>query len=345
MPTTKIADVIVPEIFNPYVINRVTDKSALVRSGIIATNPELDALASAGGKIIHMPHWNDLGGESQVLSDTVPLNVDKITTGQDQARLHMRGNAWGANDLAGALAGSDPMKAIGELVSDFWVRDEQRILIASLKGVFSAANMTGNIYDPSAATDGSELFSSKGFLTAQFKLGDAYDALTAIAVHSMTYAAMLEKDMIEFIPDSQGKPIAKYRGLDIVVDDNMPVVGGVYTSYLFGRGAFGYATQVSIYVEVDITTNAGFPINGITLVKDEIVRLIGGTASDGTIYVGSQMGEDVIVSQLTRAVFNITGIDDAKVRVGTAAGSLGTANLVIVDNQVAQTDTSKVTVI
>lgn len=241
MPTTKIADVIVPEIFNPYVINRVTDKSALVRSGIIATNPELDALASAGGKIIHMPHWNDLGGESQVLSDTVPLNVDKITTGQDQARLHMRGNAWGANDLAGALAGSDPMKAIGELVSDFWVRDEQRILIASLKGVFSAANMTGNIYDPSAATDGSELFSSKGFLTAQFKLGDAYDALTAIAVHSMTYAAMLEKDMIEFIPDSQGKPIAKYRGLDIVVDDNMPVVGGVYTSYLFGRGAFGYA--------------------------------------------------------------------------------------------------------
>ncbi|WP_214810939.1 baseplate J/gp47 family protein [Exiguobacterium sp. s127] len=108
---------------------------------------------------------------------------------------------------------------------------------------------------------------------------------------------------------------------------------------------FDYATQVSIYVEVDITTNAGFPINGITLVKDEIVRLIGGTASDGTIYVGSQMGEDVIVSQLTRAVFNITGIDDAKVRVGTSAASLGTANLVIADNQVAQTDTAKVSVI
>ncbi|WP_214849021.1 baseplate J/gp47 family protein [Exiguobacterium sp. s138] len=108
---------------------------------------------------------------------------------------------------------------------------------------------------------------------------------------------------------------------------------------------FDYAAQVSIYVEVDVTTNAGFPANGITLVKDEIVQLIGGTASDGTIYVGSQMGEDVIVSQLTRAVLNITGIDDAKVRIGTSAGTLGTANLVIADNQVAQTDTAKVTVI
>lgn len=239
--STKIADVIVPEVFNPYIINRTTQKSALVRSGIIAQNPELTKLAQSGGRLLQMPHWNDLTGESQVLSDTDPLNVDKITTGKDQARLHLRGNAWGANDLAGALAGSDPMNAIGELVSDFWVRDEQRILVASLKGLFLAPSMAANVYDPSAAADGTEKFSAEGFLQAQFKLGDAYDALVAIGVHSVTYASMLAKDMIEFIPDSQGKPIAKYRGLDIIVDDNMPVVGGVYTSYLFGRGAFGFA--------------------------------------------------------------------------------------------------------
>lgn len=108
---------------------------------------------------------------------------------------------------------------------------------------------------------------------------------------------------------------------------------------------FDYAAQISIFVEVDVTTNAGFPANGQTLIKDEVVKLIGGTASDGTIYVGSQMGEDVIISQITRAVFNITGIDDAKVRIGTSAGTLGTTNLVIADNQVAQTDTAKVTVV
>jgi len=108
---------------------------------------------------------------------------------------------------------------------------------------------------------------------------------------------------------------------------------------------FDFAAQVSVYIEVDITTNAGFPAGGDILIKDEMVRLIGGTASDGTIYIGLQMGEDVIISQLNRAVFNIPGIDDVKIRVGTVAGSLAATNLVIADNQVAQTDTMKVTVI
>lgn len=128
-----------------------------------------------------------------------------------------------------------------------------------------------------------------------------------------------------------------------------PMGTQVRTVYDASRNAqtvrFDYATQVNIYIEVDITTNVGFPANGIMLVKDEIVKKLGGTASDGTIYVSSQMGEDVIISQLTRSVFNVPGIEDARLRVGTSAGSLGTTNLVIADNQVAQTDTAKVTVI
>ena len=43
---TKVADVIVPEVFNPYVIERTAELSALVQSGIIETGPELDKLAS-----------------------------------------------------------------------------------------------------------------------------------------------------------------------------------------------------------------------------------------------------------------------------------------------------------
>lgn len=108
---------------------------------------------------------------------------------------------------------------------------------------------------------------------------------------------------------------------------------------------FDFATEVSIYVEVDVTTTVAFPVDGVQRVKDEIVKLIGGTASDGTIYVGSQMGEDVFISQLTRAVFAIPGIIDAQVRAGKTAGSLGTTNIALASNEVAQTDPSKVTVI
>ncbi|MFQ7236777.1 MAG: hypothetical protein ACLRPU_18040 [Enterococcus hulanensis] len=69
---TKIADVIVPDVFNQYVIERTAELSAFYQSGIISHNPELDKLATAGGKLINMPFWEDLDGEDEVLSDTTP---------------------------------------------------------------------------------------------------------------------------------------------------------------------------------------------------------------------------------------------------------------------------------
>ena len=245
--TVRISNIIVPEIFNQYVINRTTEKSALVRSGIIVTNPELDALAKAGGTLINMPHFNDLGGQSQLLSDTTPLTVNGLTTGKDVARLHLRGNAWGANELAGALAGADPMNAIVDQVADFWAQDQQRMLIATLNGVFASATMADLVHDISAeATDNK--FSTKAFLAAQFKLGDAYAHLTALGVHSAVFQYMNELDLIETDRDSNGNIISRYRGFEVVVDDNTPYdeQTGVFTTYLFGKGAIGYGEGVPV---------------------------------------------------------------------------------------------------
>ena len=46
MAITKIADVIVPELFNRYVINRTMELSAFFQSGIVVNSPDFDALAS-----------------------------------------------------------------------------------------------------------------------------------------------------------------------------------------------------------------------------------------------------------------------------------------------------------
>lgn len=124
--STKIADVIVPEVFNPYVIERTAELSALVKCGIIVKDKELDALALAGGRLINMPYWKDLNGDDEVLDDNGALTPGKITAGQDVAALLMRGKAWSVNDLATALSGDDPMKAIGDLVAEYWARQRQK---------------------------------------------------------------------------------------------------------------------------------------------------------------------------------------------------------------------------
>jgi len=61
---TRIADIIVPSVFNPYVIQRTAELSAFSQSGIITNSPELDRLAFAGGKFINMPYFNDLAFSS-----------------------------------------------------------------------------------------------------------------------------------------------------------------------------------------------------------------------------------------------------------------------------------------
>lgn len=238
MATTKIADVIVPEHFAPYVIERTTEKSRLFQSGIVAPVAELNIMGQEGGTTVTLPYWNDLQGRSQILSDTVPLVVKKITTNRDVAVLHARGDAWGANDLATALSGADPMGAIADLVADYWNRDMQAMLISTLEGAMKA--IPANVLDVSAVSN-NQMINADTILDATQKLGDAKMGLTAMIMHSMTENVLVKQQLIEYALDMDGLPtIPMYMGKQVIVDDTMPVVNGVYTTYLFGRGAIGY---------------------------------------------------------------------------------------------------------
>lgn len=259
MAATKIADVIVPSIFNPYVRTRTMELSALASSGIMKDMPELNILGQKGGTTIVMPYWNDLTGVEQNLSDSASLTVNKITSGTDVAVLNARGNAWGVNDLSKALSGDDPMAAIGDLVAAFWARRLQAQLISVLGGAFAAASMSGNVSDISALTGGAQIIGGTSTVDAVYKMGDAFGQLTAIAVHSAVMAKLVKDELIVYRANSEGKlVIPTYLGLDVIVDDGMPVATGTYTSYIFGSGAIGYADAAApVPTETDRDTLAG----------------------------------------------------------------------------------------
>ena len=83
------------------------------------------------------------------------------------------------------------------------------------------------------------------FVDATQRLGDRGDRLVAVAMHSAVEAALRKLDLIDFIPDSQGEAqIRTFQGRRVIVDDGCPSRAGttdglVYTTYLFGLGAFG----------------------------------------------------------------------------------------------------------
>ena len=237
MPKTTVADVIVPEVFNPYVVQKTAELSALYQSGIVATSDELNSLAASGGRLINMPFWNDLDGDDEVLSDTAPLDVDQITSGQDIAVLLMRGKAWSVNDLAKALSGDDPMATIGQMVAGYWARRMQATLLSILEGVFASTSMAANVYDTA------ERISADNTILAIQCLGDAKSKLTGFMMHSAVEADLARQDLIEFVKDSTASvEVPTYLGKRVIVDDGCPVdvVNGVYTTYIFGQGAIGY---------------------------------------------------------------------------------------------------------
>lgn len=258
MSYTKLSDIIKPELFNPYVINETTKLSAFFQSGIVGTDAELDTLAkkAGGGSTLNMPYWNDLDGDSQVLNDTDDLVPQNINAGQDKAVLILRGNAWSSHDLAATMSGSDPMRAIASRVGAYWSREMQKVVFAELSGAFANADMDDNKLDVSGNADG--VYSAETFIDAAYKLGDHESLLTAVGMHSATMASAVKQDLIEFVKDSQsGIRIPTYMNKRVIVDDSMPVETledgtKVFTSYLFGAGALGYAEgQPEVPTETD----------------------------------------------------------------------------------------------
>ncbi len=253
MADTKIADVIVPEVFNPYVWQRTVELTRMRMGGIVSNDAELNRLAEAGGSSINMPFWNDLEGDDEILSDSDALDPAKITAGQDKAVLHMRGKAWAVNDLAASLAGDDPIRGAADLVANYWVRKQQSVMISSLQGVFAdnVANDGSDMVLDIGIADGNNaaeanLFSGEAFIDAEATFGDAINSVVGVGVHSVIYNRMKKLGLIEFIPDDEAKgQIATFQGKRVIVDDTCKrVAGGTsgfkYTSYLFGNGAIGY---------------------------------------------------------------------------------------------------------
>ncbi len=279
MADTRLADVIVPEAYSPYMAVDSPEVTRFLDSGVVVRNENLDGHASSGGNVAHLPFWKDLDATSEpnIGSDNpaVKSTPDKITAGKQRALIAYLNNSWSAMDLVGELAGSDPVARIVSRTNTYWSRQWQRRLIASCVGILAnnvkTAATGGNDGDMvvSIATDATgdptdaELFGGEAYIDAELTLGDQIGATTAIGMHSVIYGRARKLDLIEFVKESDAAPaIPYYMGKRVIVDDGLPVTQGTnrltFTTVLFGAGAFGYGEgSPKVPVEVDRLPDSG----------------------------------------------------------------------------------------
>ncbi|WP_125607274.1 major capsid protein [Lapidilactobacillus bayanensis] len=238
---TRVIDTITPEVFNAYMDQYSTEKSAIIQSGVAVPDERVSKMITAGGKMVTMPFWNDLNGDDEVVGDgDKELSTGKITSSSDTAAVLYRGRGWSVNEMAAVLSGSDPVRAVLNKIGNYWLRREQSILINTLNGVFSGptAALKDHLNVTQAGIDG------KAFLDTKQLLGDHADSLSLTVMHSAVYTELQKQQLIDFIPTAQADvKIPTYLGYRVVVDDALkPTAEGTYTTYLLAAGSFGRNT-------------------------------------------------------------------------------------------------------
>ena len=272
---TKIADVVVPEVFSPYVQQLTEEKSRLVQSGVVVRDAAMDEDLAGGGLTFNTPSFRDLENDDDNVStddETSDSTPNKIGTAQEISVRLSRNQSWSSMDLTSALAGTDPMERIASRVAMYWVRRLQVIYLSTLVGVFAdndAAPTGGDQHveddmtvDVSAGAfvEGVTNFTAESFIDAAVTMGDSQDLLTAIMVHSIVKARMEKNNLIDFIPDARGEvDIPFFLGREVIVDDGMPNPStGVFHSYIMGAGHMRWGRgDPKVPTEIDRKPAAG----------------------------------------------------------------------------------------
>ena len=274
---TLRSDIIIPEIFTPYLIEETTKRDAFLASGVVQPMAELNATED-GGDYINVPFYAaNLASTFEVLTDSSSLTPGKITADKQRAAVVHRGNAFESRDLAAMAAGSDPMAAIGQKLASYIANERQKDLLSCCAGVFGAVGDTSGAAFAGLAVDGgsgdtpTEL-GPRQIVKAKSLLGDQGEKLSTIVLHPNVYYSLMERRAIDFIYDdngvadtaaSQGSTanafgqvqVPTFMGLRVIVSSDVQSAGSgsstEYASYLFLPGDFGSGEQMALRTERD----------------------------------------------------------------------------------------------
>lgn len=273
MSTVRLSDAIEPTIFSQYMTKDTMQKSAFYGSGAMRADGDLAAKLAGGGRTFNVPFWKDLDDSEPDAASDDPNSYavpSKLTSSTDIARRIIWTKGWSTANLVQELAGSDPMARIVARVGAYWARRMDDAAIAVMRGIFAdniandAGDMVEDISNDSAtAVAAAERISAEAVMDAAQTMGDAKSELKLLVIHSEVGTRLAKNDLIDFIPDSNGKlTIPTYLGYRVYESDKVPAIAGTnrikYWNFLIGMDAFGWAeSPVAKPVEVEEDAAAG----------------------------------------------------------------------------------------
>lgn len=260
---TRLADLVVPEIWYPYFHHLSPRTSAFLLSGIMDRGGEMnyDELALSKGLSANMPFTRPLVERAQPwkADGTNTTTGEKIVTGSMNVPFLKRRHKLGWNQLANHIAGNTHLLTMGKaswgrevkinpgdtsavlahLMIDLWNEDLQQTLIQILNGCFASTTNVGGFVDGTPGLSGQSVDASITTGTtsvanrvspatlgrAAGALSDRGNTLTTLAVHpDVYYSNLLPSNITPFQQTNrQDWQIPRYLDYQLILDDTLPV--------------------------------------------------------------------------------------------------------------------------
>ncbi|MBQ4541840.1 MAG: phage coat protein [Clostridia bacterium] len=251
-----------PQAFGAYV-NRIPNvaKNELAKSGAVGSNEQARAALGnqTGSLYARIPYFGRIDGSTSQNNDGATDIASTNTTTYEQGFIvASRMDSWTERSFSKNItAGVDFMDNVAAQIADYKFDVRQAMLLAILEGVYgmsvegdtvaaTAAKefIEKHTFDISGEADDAAMVGSTTLNKAiQKACGDNKNIFKLVIMHSEVATNLENIKLLKYMTQTDADGIerelalATWNGRTVLIDDNMPVDSGKYTTYVLGQGA------------------------------------------------------------------------------------------------------------
>ena len=318
-----------PQAFGAYVkrIPNVT-KNELAKSGAVGSNEQARAALGnqTGSLYARIPYFGRIDGSTSQNNDGATDIASTNTTTYEQGFVvASRMDSWTERSFSKNItAGVDFMDNVAAQVADYKLDVRQAMLLAILKGVYAMETEGATVgataakefvekhtFDISAKTGDEAMVGSSTLNKAiQQACGDNKNIFKLVIMHSEVATNLENIKLLKYMTQTDADGIerelalATWNGRTVLIDDNMPVEDGKYTTYVLGQGAIildDIGDSVPYEMSRDPKTNGG---QDTLYVRDRYICGVDGISFEKPASITASASNDDLANGANWAVIN-----------------------------------------
>ena len=318
-----------PQAFGAYVkrIPNVT-KNELAKSGAVGSNEQARAALGnqTGSLYARIPYFGRIDGSTSQNNDGATNIASTNTTTYEQGFVvASRMDSWTERSFSKNItAGVDFMDNVAAQIADYKLDVRQAMLLAILTGVYAMSTEGATVaataakefiekhtFDISGEADEAAMVGSTTLNKAiQKACGDNKNIFKLVIMHSEVATNLENIKLLKYMTQTDADGIerelalATWNGRTVLIDDNMPVDDGKYTTYVLGQGSIildDIGDSVPYEMSRDPKTNGG---QDTLYVRDRYICGVDGISFEKPASITASASNDDLANGANWAIIN-----------------------------------------